>query len=258
MEITWWGTASFRISTDKNVFLIDPYLSRNPAARPLQPLGPADVTDGDQIFLSHGHFDHVYDVPAMASRIGSAVYCSGLTADNLVRAGLKPDQVHAVPYDNFTCNFNGYRAQAFFSRHVRFDLRLILRTLARINFRLFRYRPLQRNYPAGQVLSWRFIIDGFAVHHFGSAGSSEEELAKIAQQHTDLLLVPLQGHTRICDIALKYVDILQPDLVIPNHQDDFYPPISMEVDIDPFVKGVGKKCPNTEVRVMALNETITL
>jgi len=70
--------------------------------------------------------------------------------------------------------------------------------------------------------------------------------------------VALQGHTHICDIALEYVRIIKPRLVIPHHQDDFYPPISTAVDIRPFVMKVCESCPGTEVRVLAMNETIVL
>jgi hypothetical protein len=74
----------------------------------------------------------------------------------------------------------------------------------------------------------------------------------------DLLLVPLQGHSHICDIAFEYVRVLKPRMVIAHHQDDFYPPISTAVDIGPFIKAMKEKCPGTEVRTIELNETITL
>ena len=57
MEITWWGTAGFQIKTGEDVFLIDPYLTRNAAARPKQTLTPADINAAGRIFISHGHND---------------------------------------------------------------------------------------------------------------------------------------------------------------------------------------------------------
>jgi L-ascorbate metabolism protein UlaG (beta-lactamase superfamily) len=83
-------------------------------------------------------------------------------------------------------------------------------------------------------------------------------LERLSQQKIDVLLVPLQGHTRICEIALKYVQALKPRLVIPHHQDDFFPPISTYVDILPFIRGVKRKCPNTEIRILQINETMTI
>jgi len=67
MELTWFGTAGFRIKTDKHTILIDPYVSRNDNAFPEQPLKASDLQDADAILVSHGHFDHIYDVPAVSS-----------------------------------------------------------------------------------------------------------------------------------------------------------------------------------------------
>ena len=70
MEITWWGTAGFQVKTDGHIFLIDPYLSRNAAARPEQAFVPSAISRADQIFVSHGHFDHIFDIPAIAAQTG--------------------------------------------------------------------------------------------------------------------------------------------------------------------------------------------
>ena len=258
MELTWLGTAGFRISTGEHIFLIDPYLTRNSKAQPSQTLVPGDISKAGQLFLSHGHFDHVYDVPAIAAQTGSAIYCSAVAGDTLVRKGLDKSQLHVVDCDGYVADFGGYQAQAFFSKHVRFDWLLVMRTMARMHVNIFRYIPMLYSYPEGQVLSWRFSIGDRVIHHFGSAGSPQEELDRLASRPTDLLLLPLQGNTHICDIALKYVRAMRPNLVIPHHQDDFYPPISSMVDIEPFVAGVKRECPGTEVKVMSLNEIITI
>jgi len=258
MEITWWGTAGFQIKTGEQVFLIDPYLSRNATARPKQPLVPSDIPGADQIFISHGHFDHIFDIPAIASQTDCRVYCCPVAADTLKQNGLKSDQIQEVPEDDYTVAFDGYRARAFFSQHVKFDRWLLIKTLGRINLRIPRYLPLMKEYPVGQVLSWQFEIDGQILQHFGSAGSTPEELERLSDQRIDILFVPLQGHTRICDIALRYVQALKPHMVIPHHQDDFFPPISTYIDIRPFIKGVKRTCPDTEIRIMQINETITI
>ena len=258
MELTWWGTAGFQIKTAKHVFLIDPYLSRNAAARPNQTRVPADIARADQIFVSHGHFDHIFDIPEIAAQTECKVYCCPVAAKTLKQKGLKSDQIQEIPEDNYTVAFEGNRARAFFSQHVKFDRWLLIKTLGRINLRLPRYLPLMKEYPVGQVLSWQFEIDGQVLQHFGSGGSTPEELERLSRQKIDILFVPLQGHTRICDIALRYVQALKPRMVIPHHQDDFFPPISTYVDIRPFIKGVTRTCPNTTIRIMQINETITI
>jgi L-ascorbate metabolism protein UlaG (beta-lactamase superfamily) len=257
MEITWWGTAGFQIKAGGQVFLIDPYLSRNHSARPKQTFAPFNVTRTDQIFVSHGHFDHILDIPAIATQTECMVYCCPVAADTLKQKGLNGDQIQEVTENGYTAAFEGYRARAFFSQHVKFDRWLLVKTLIRINFRIPRYLPLMKEYPAGQVLSWQFEIDGQVLQHFGSAGSASDELERAGRQKIDILFVPLQGHTRICDIALRYVQAIKPRLVIPHHQDDFFPPISTYVDIRPFIKEVTRTCPDTTIRIMQINETIT-
>lgn len=258
MKITWLGTAGFRVESEGCAFLIDPYLSRNGNALPVQPLGPADMSSAECIFVSHGHFDHVYDVPEIALNTDCEVYCCKLTADLLEKRGVGRDRIHGVLFDGHSFDFGGWEAAAFFSKHVRFDRRLMVRTFTRIHFRLPRYLPLVKEYPEGQVLSWQFTIEGKTIHHFGSGGSSSGELEALAKKPTDILLVPLQGHTRICDLALEYVRALRPKKVIPHHFDDFFPPISTMINIKPFIEGVDRACQGTEVIVPRMNEPVLL
>lgn len=258
MKLQWLGTAGFKIEAGDRVFLVDPYLTRNTLAMPRQPMQPADLSGADQIFITHSHFDHLRDVPIIMERGKSTVYCSEVAAAILARDGADSTRITTVSSDGYVADFGSYKAQAFFSRHVKFDIPLVARTLRRIGLGYRRLSPIHRGYPPGQVLNWRFTIDGYTMHHFGSAGSPPEELRRLAALTIDLLLVPLQGHTNICDIALEYVRVLKPRLVIPHHHDDFYPPISTCVDIAPFVAQVREKCPATEVMVMEINEVITL
>ena len=258
MKLQWLGTAGFKVEAGDNVFLIDPYLTRNEQARPAQSMRPAELSGAGQVFITHGHFDHLFDIPAIMSQGKSNVYCSEEAAATLARQGADSSRITAVKVDRYSADFGGYTAQAFFSRHVKFDIPLVARALWRIGTGYRRLSAVHSSYPPGQVMSWRFTIGGYTIHHFGSAGSLPEELQRLAAGPTDLLLVPLQGHTHICDIALEYVRVLKPRLVIPHHQDDFYPPISTCVDIAPFVAQVKKHCPGTGVRVMDFNEVITL
>jgi L-ascorbate metabolism protein UlaG (beta-lactamase superfamily) len=256
MELTWFGTAGFSIKTGGHTILIDPYLSRNENALPRQPLKPSDIQDAEMIFVSHGHFDHIYDVPTIASNTGAKAYCGKGIGETLIRNGMEKARIHEVNSDGEHFNENGIQAQAFFSQHVKFDRWLIFKTLARMNFRLFRYLPLSREYPEGQVLSWRFTIEGKAIHHFGSAGSTADELLRLGSQATDILLVPMQGHSNISEIAHEYVSVLQPRIVIPHHQDDFFPPISTMVDTQPFVELVKHTNPDVEIKILEINKSL--
>lgn len=267
MEITWLGTAGFRIRAGDASVLIDPYLTRNPGAIPQQPLTPEDLGPADAILVSHGHFDHIMDVPAIARHTGARVFC-GTTAAHTLKGNrifgdrglaknrLEKNQIGVIEKDRTTLHIKGIRATAFFSRHVRFDARLLVTTLARVAPGIGKVLPLVLGFPCGQVLSWRLRAENKTLHFFGSAGSGKAELQALATSPPDILLVPLQGHSDICDLAFRYVEILRPETVIPHHQDDFYPPLSQTVDIQPFVDRVSTCFPRTRVRVMGINDTL--
>lgn len=258
MEIQWLGTAGFRIQTRDACFLLDPYLSRNPDAEPRQPLAPKDLAPASHIFVSHGHFDHIMDIPAITRQTGAEVICSPTAAHTLSDMGLDPDRIKAVENEGDEITFKGVKAKAFYSRHIRFDLPLLVTTLVKIGRGLPKIFPLFSNFPCGQVLSWQFELENRRIHFFGSGGSTVKELEDLSKNPLDILLVPLQGHSDICARAFEYVRILKPALVIPQHQDNFFPPVSRAVDITPFIDQVQRSCPGTQVRVMAVNERVSL
>ena len=67
-ELTWLGHGSWLLKTNGHQVLLDPFLDDSPTA----PVKAADVHP-DHILVSHGHFDHVADVAAIANRTGAAV-----------------------------------------------------------------------------------------------------------------------------------------------------------------------------------------
>lgn len=67
-EITWLGHGSWTIHTGGLSLVLDPFLDENPTA-PLK----SDEIDADYILVSHGHFDHVADVAAIAHRTKASV-----------------------------------------------------------------------------------------------------------------------------------------------------------------------------------------
>lgn len=258
MELTWWGAAGFRIKSGRQTLLIDPYLSRNRNARPIQYLNAGDIQEGQHIFVSHGHFDHLMDVPTIAKKTGATVHCSRETASMLLMKGVARERISEVVKDGSEVMLPGIQAEGLFSEHVVFDRKLIMKTLLRGRFKLLKHLHLFKEYPAGQVLSWRFIMERKVLHYFGTSGSPAEEMERLSLRHTDILLVPLQGHSEINSIALEYVHVMQPAIVIPHHHDNFFPPVSDTVDISSFIKRVKKECPSTEVKVMEVNETLIL
>jgi len=72
MKITNYGHSSFSVTAGGKKILFDPFISGNDLAKDIN----IDEIEADYIFVSHGHFDHILDVVAIAKRTGAIVVAS--------------------------------------------------------------------------------------------------------------------------------------------------------------------------------------
>lgn len=89
-ELLWLGQSAFRLTTPGGkVIVIDPWLRTNPATpveyKNLEKLGHVDL-----ILVTHGHFDHIADAPALAQLNKARVYAPGDLNQTLTVLGVLP------------------------------------------------------------------------------------------------------------------------------------------------------------------------
>ena len=87
VEVLWLGHSTFRItSSTGKVIVIDPFLKKNPRApakyKDLKAFGKVDL-----ILVTHGHHDHIMDLPELAKLTGATVVANHELARNLVSLG---------------------------------------------------------------------------------------------------------------------------------------------------------------------------
>lgn len=281
MQLRWLGTAGFELrSGGGTVLLIDPYLSRPPSARPQSPPGLTDIPRADAILITHGHFDHAFDVPALANQLNAPVYASASVCQTLTRRGApRPGQpasawpteetalstrttppTRTAPPTRTTLHplapgdsvqVGDLRIDALAARHVRFDLPLVLETLCRMLPHMRSLRPLPSGWPAGQVLGFHVTAPDLSLVHFGSAGWVKGTLESL---RPEVALIPVQGRSDIAQVAAQMAALLRPHMVVPHHWDDFYPPISQLVSLAPFAEALSRSLPETRLHVPQIGE----
>lgn len=68
ISLTWLGHGGWSIQSTQHTILLDPFISQSPTATT-----SIDSLSADYILVSHGHFDHIIDVPDIAKRTGAVV-----------------------------------------------------------------------------------------------------------------------------------------------------------------------------------------
>lgn len=239
LQLTWLGTAGFILKAPDFECAFDPFLSRKNPASP-SPFTPQHFSNVKSLFLGHGHFDHIADVPAIAKNSDLIIYAAADNIKKLRSLGVKHSQTIAVEpkgKKSLINEVNGIKVFGFDSRHVFFDSKLVFSTIQRCGFKnCVHIAELGVKYPMGGVRTYYLEIKGKKILFISSAGCTHEEIAKYRALQIDILLIPLQGHSNIQTIAGEIILGIQPKIVIPHHHDDFYQPMSQNISLEPLLE----------------------
>ncbi len=90
MKITYYGHSCFGIEIKGKHLLFDPFVSGNPLAKQID----INTIPADFILQSHGHFDHIADTVAIATRTDATVVGAYEITEWLTKQGVK--KVHPM------------------------------------------------------------------------------------------------------------------------------------------------------------------
>jgi len=245
MEIRWFGTATLALKSSVHSIIFDPFISLN---KNLPRPAVADLAQYGDIFITHGHFDHLIDVPLVLKKNSASVYCSGEAAATLLREKVAQSRIKIIkPGD---CLKNGpFNIKVFRGEHIKFDLSLVMRTLfSRRTYAYFndlrKLVRLAKLYPQGEVLVFFIEAGDKTILHMGSLNLDVniEYPAGI-----DLLTIPFQGRSDLDIYTLKFVERLKPATLLLHHTCDSFPPVSSPIRTDHFIRVMEQKYPEVEV-----------
>lgn len=245
MEIQWLGTASIKISAGGNSLYFDPFISMNTQQQYASIDDYADATD---IFVTHGHFDHIYNIPQIWKISKCTIYCGIQVARVLLKQGISPDYIRIIDHGQ-VLSIPPFVIKIYKSEHIRFDIPLVARTL--FNKRIVEYFKhfkniikLNKAMPAGTVFAYEIVYQEKSILHFGSLNYSSD----IEYPYKPALLtVPFQGRSDIDKYAIQFIKKFMPQKIFLHHFDDTFPPISSSIDTGKFVEKLIKTFPDIAI-----------
>ncbi len=122
IQLRWLGNAGLQFEHE-DILVVDPFLTR-PSMKKLlfstletsTDLQEAILPECDTILITHAHYDHMLDAPAIARRTGAHVYGDANTCRLMEVLGVKPSQLHEIGYGE-TFNAGNFRVTTIEGHH---------------------------------------------------------------------------------------------------------------------------------------------
>ena len=218
-EMRWLGVAGIELRVNKQILVIDPFVTRPPIRRMWlgrvhsdAALAAATVPHSDFVLVTHAHWDHVMDVPAVIEQTRATAYGSTNTCRLLTILGVPEEHLHVIKVgDQLTLGM--FQVAVLQAQHG-----LVLgRPFATASLAPNLHPPLRmRDYRMDTCFSFLIEVDGL---RFLDWSSEKVHLAPLA----DVLFVkPLQKPA----YYEALLGVVQPRVIIPIHWDDFMRPLS--------------------------------
>jgi L-ascorbate metabolism protein UlaG (beta-lactamase superfamily) len=210
-EVLWLGQATFRITTPGGkVIVVDPWLTSNPKTpekwKNLDALGKVDL-----ILVSHAHFDHFADAPALAKKHGAKIWAPAGLASSIVALDIVPGDL--APRMNKSGTIAPWGDGGVKITMVRAEHSS---ELSWKNPATGKNEIHVGGEPVGFIIE---MENGVKVYHMGDTGLFGDMALIGAYYKPDVVLIPIGGHFVMdpLDAAYAINTWLKPRHAVPMH-----------------------------------------
>lgn len=210
-EVLWLGQSATRITTPGGkVIVVDPWLLTNPKTpanfKNLEALGKVDL-----ILVTHAHFDHFADAPALAKMHNVAVWGPAGMNQSIITLGILPPALSQRFGKGGTIMPFGPNGVKITATHAEHSSELVWKNPA---------TNKDETHVGGEPVG--FIIEmenGFKIYHMGDTGLFGDMKLIGDYYKPDLVMIPIGGHFVMspADAAAAVRDMIKPKFALPIH-----------------------------------------
>ena len=244
MHITWYGTAAIKLDDGKTSLLFDPYIRPN---KKLTPITIDSYTGADAILVTHGHVDHIADIPKIAKADRSVpIYCTKTPAATLRKFGVNKNRLHVIaPGRHFSVG--DFHITVYQGRHVKFDPAYIAQVFPRcfVQFPIvFKMEYYNLRMPEnGEIVVYEVENKGKRIVLMGSYGTAE---GVTYPREPDAFVLPYGGNSNIAALSAPFISAMNPKKIIVDHYDASFPPLTKRMDVEGFGRTLAKNHPEIQ------------
>lgn len=245
MKVTWYGTASIGIEDGETKLLFDPFVRQK---KSLKTVNVEDYAGADAILVTHGHFDHILDIPKIALYDPEVqIYCTKTPANTLKNEKVPSNRISVIkPEESF--EIGNFKITPYHAKHIVFDVGYILSVIPKcvamfpILFKQFFGWNLKMP-EAQEIVMYHIENGGKSILLCGSFGTRE---GVKYPENPDMFILANGGNVSIPELTKPFIETIKPKSIFVDHFDNAFPPLTRRIKVEKFADKMSRWHPEVD------------